>query len=44
MAQIGYQGDISLELFTYQDIPEEAGKESLDYQRPIFEEAGLGIN
>jgi sugar phosphate isomerase/epimerase len=43
MAQLGYKGDISLELYTYQDIPEEAGKESLDYLRPIFEEAGLGV-
>ena len=44
MAQLGYQGDISLELYTYQDNPEEAGKESLDHLRPIFEEAGLGID
>lgn len=43
MAQLGYQGDISLELYTYQDMPEEAGKESLDYLRPIFEEAGLEL-
>jgi sugar phosphate isomerase/epimerase len=44
MAQLGYPYDISLELYTYQDIPEEAGKESLDYLRPIFEEAGLEID
>ncbi len=43
MAQLGYTGDISLELYTYQDMPEEAGQESLDYLRPIFEETGLGI-
>jgi len=43
MAQLGYKGDISLELYTYQDKPQEAGKESLDYLRPIFEEAGLEI-
>jgi sugar phosphate isomerase/epimerase len=43
MARLGYRGDISLELYTYQDTPEEAGKESLDYLRPIFEAAGLGI-
>ena len=41
MAQLGYKYDISLELYTYQDMPEEAGKESLDYLRPIFEETGL---
>ena len=43
MAQLGYQGDISLELYTYQDTPEEAGRESLDYLRPIFEAAGLSL-
>jgi hypothetical protein len=43
MTQLGYEGDISLELYTYQDIPEEAGKESPDYLRPIFEGAGLGV-
>jgi len=43
MAQFGYQYDISLELYTYQDMPEEAGQESLDYLRPIFEEAGIAI-
>jgi sugar phosphate isomerase/epimerase len=44
MAQLGYQGDISLELYTYQDIPEEAGIESLEYLRPIFQEAGLKVD
>ena len=44
IAQLDYKGDISLELYTYQDIPEEAGKESLEYLRPIFEEAGLAID
>ncbi|UCD83162.1 MAG: sugar phosphate isomerase/epimerase [Desulfobacterales bacterium] len=43
MVQLGYTGDISLELYTYQDTPEQAGRESLDYLRPIFEETGLGI-
>jgi sugar phosphate isomerase/epimerase len=43
MAQLGYQGDISLELYTYQDNPEEAGRESLNYLRPIFEAAGLRV-
>ena len=43
MVQLGYKGDISLELYTYQDTPEEAGRESLDYLRPIFEETGLAI-
>ncbi len=43
MAQLGYTGDISLELYTYQDMPGKAGQESLDFLRPIFEETGLGI-
>jgi len=43
MVQLGYTGDISLELYTYQDTPEEAGRESLSYLQPIFEETGLAI-
>ena len=43
MVQLGYTGDISLELYTYQDTPEEAGRESLNHLRPIFEETGLAI-
>jgi sugar phosphate isomerase/epimerase len=43
MANLGYSGDISLELYPYTDTPEEAGRESLDYLRPIFLEAGLDI-
>ena len=41
--RLGYRGDISLELYPYVDRPEEAGRESLDYLRPIFREAGLQI-
>ena len=43
MKRLGYQGDISLELYPYVDSPEAAGRESLEYLRPIFEEAGLNI-
>ena len=43
MARLEYQGDISLELYTYQDNPVEAGQESLEYLRPIFEAAGLNV-
>ena len=43
MAQLGYRGDVSLELYTYQDTPEDAGKKSLEYLQPLFEEAGLKI-
>lgn len=41
MARLNYGGDISLELYPYVDTPEEAGRESLDYLAPIFEEVGL---
>jgi len=41
MVRVGYRGDISLELYPYADMPEEAGRESLQYLRTIFQEAGL---
>jgi sugar phosphate isomerase/epimerase len=40
--ETGYQGDISLELYTYADKPMEAGRESLCHLLPIFEQAGFG--
>jgi sugar phosphate isomerase/epimerase len=43
VSRLGYQGDISLELYPYTDRPEEAGEESLRYLLPIFAEAGLEI-
>jgi sugar phosphate isomerase/epimerase len=43
MVRLGYTGDISLELYPYVDMPDAAGRESLDYLRPIFREAGLNI-
>ncbi len=43
MVNLGYTGDISLELYPYTDTPEEAGRESLDYLRPIFRDVGLEI-
>ena len=43
MKRLGYQGDISLELYPYVDMPEEAGRQSLDYLRPIFQQSGLDI-
>jgi sugar phosphate isomerase/epimerase len=43
MAELQYQGDISLELYPYTDTPESAGRESLEYLRPIFKEARLNI-
>jgi sugar phosphate isomerase/epimerase len=43
MARLGYSGHISLELYPYLDTPEEAGRESMEYLRPIFGEAGLEV-
>jgi sugar phosphate isomerase/epimerase len=43
MVRLGYTGDISLELYTYVNTPEEAGEASLDFLRPIFQAAGLKI-
>ena len=43
MVRLGYRGHISLELYPYLDTPEEAGRESLEYLRPIFKEAGLAL-
>ena len=40
MKDLGYGGHISLELYPYVDMPEEAGRISLEYLRPIFEDAG----
>jgi sugar phosphate isomerase/epimerase len=44
MTRLGYDGDISLELYTYKDKPEKAGRESLDYLRPMFENCGLQVS
>jgi len=43
MVQLGYNHDISLELYPYLEAPEKAGRESLEYLRPIFQAAGLAI-
>ncbi len=44
MKRLGYAGDISLELYPYVDMPDEAGRESLEYLKPIFEASGLELN
>jgi sugar phosphate isomerase/epimerase len=41
--QSGYGGDISLELYPYVDRPIEAGRESLDYLLPVFQEEGYNL-
>ena len=43
MVRLGYSGHISLELYPYLDAPEEAGRESLEYLRPIFKAAGMAL-
>ena len=43
MARLGYDGDISLELYPYVDTPDEAGEESLKHLRPLFKAAGLAV-
>ena len=43
MQQLGYRGDISLELYPYTDTPEAAGRQSLAHIRPLLEAAGLPI-
>jgi sugar phosphate isomerase/epimerase len=44
MKRLDYAGDISLELYPYVDMPDKAGKESLDYLKPIFEASGLQVS
>ncbi|MDM8539048.1 sugar phosphate isomerase/epimerase family protein, partial [Desulfobacterales bacterium HSG17] len=41
--KMNYTGDICLELYPYTDTPEQAGRESLEFLNPIFENAGLDI-
>lgn len=43
MGRLGYDGDISLELYPYVDTPDEAGKESRAHLVPIFERAGYPV-
>jgi sugar phosphate isomerase/epimerase len=42
--KLGYEGDVSLELYPYVDTPEEAGRESLIYLRHILQEAGIELD
>ena len=44
MIRLGYQGDVSLELYPYVDTPEEAGGESLNYLRSLLKEAGMELD
>ena len=44
ITRLGYDGDISLELYPYVDMPEEAGRRSREYLAPIFDAAGLPMD
>ena len=44
MIRLGYQGDVSLELYPYVDTPEEAGRQSLAYLRSLLKEAGIELD
>jgi sugar phosphate isomerase/epimerase len=43
MINLGYEGDVSLELYPYVDTPEEAGRESLEYLRALLQDVGLDL-
>jgi sugar phosphate isomerase/epimerase len=43
MINLGYKGDVSLELYPYVDTPEEAGRESLSYLRTLQQQSGLDL-
>ena len=43
MRRLEYAGDISLELYPYVDIPEEAGRQSRKVLLPLMKDAGLPV-
>jgi len=43
MRRMGYQGDISLELYPYVDRPEAAGRESLAHLAPLLSRTGQPV-
>ncbi|MFP4305814.1 MAG: sugar phosphate isomerase/epimerase family protein [Desulfococcaceae bacterium] len=43
MRETGYDGDICLELYPYLDDPEGAGRESLEFLRPVFARSGWTV-
>lgn len=43
MGRLEYGGDISLELYPYVDMPDEAGQKSRNYLLPIFARAGYEV-
>lgn len=43
MKRLEYTGDITLELYPYVNMPEIAGQASLNFLRPLLDDAGLDI-
>ena len=43
MKKLDYQGDMTLELYTYANGPEVAGVKSLEHLNPLFNETGLAV-
>ncbi len=43
MQRLDYKGDVSLELYPYVDMPEEAGRRSREVLLPLMEAAGLPV-
>jgi sugar phosphate isomerase/epimerase len=43
MRKTAYDGDVCLELYPYLDDPDGAGRESLEYLRPVFAKAGFAV-
>ena len=41
IVRLNYRCDISLELYPYVDMPEEAGRKSLEHLLPLMRDAGL---
>jgi sugar phosphate isomerase/epimerase len=41
MTRLGYKGDMSLELYPYVDMPDEAGRRGLAHILPLLRDAGL---
>jgi len=43
LVRMEYPGDVCVELYPYTETPDDAGRESLDYLMPLFEDANLPI-
>ena len=43
MISLGYEGDVTLELYPYVNTPEDAGRESLEYLKTLLQEADFDL-